>query len=161
MKFFDRAIHIFLIGAIILVMLEVMTEVVSRYIFHSPLPWGAEFSQTLLVWITFVGSAAAFLRGEHIGVEMLFESLPRLVRKVVFKLNVIIIMTFLGFGVWSGYKVVTRVWEDITASLQISAGIMYLALPVGFCLMLIFGVWMLFTGNEKYSVAEHAKAEGN
>ena len=42
-----------------------------------------------------------------------------------------------------------RVRDDVTASLQISAGVLYLALPVGFCLMALFGLWMLFTGNEK------------
>ena len=149
MKRFDRLLRPFLILVVLLIFLEVVVEVASRFIFHNPLPWGAEVSQTLLVWMTFIGAAAAFLRGEHIGIEMLVERLSRTARAVLHRLNVLILLAFLVCGVRSGYRVVARVWDDVTASLQISAGILYLALPVGFGLMILFGLWMLITGNEK------------
>ena len=76
MRIFDRLLRPFLVLSVLLIFLEVVVEVASRFIFHNPLPWGAEVSQTLLVWMTFVGAAAAFLRGEHIGIEMLAERLP-------------------------------------------------------------------------------------
>ena len=154
MKLLDRILRVFLIAALVLMFCEVIVEESSRFIFHNPLPWGAEVSQTLLVWVTFVGAAAAFLRGEHIGIDMFVECLPRGARAVLSRINVLIILAFLACGVWSGYKVVTRVWDDVTASLQISAGILYLALPVGFALAFAFGLWMLFTGHEKLSDAE-------
>ncbi len=149
MKRFDRLLRPFLILVVLLIFLEVVVEVASRFIFHNPLPWGAEASQTLLVWMTFVGAAAAFLRGEHIGIEMLVERLPRTARAVLHRVNVLILLAFLACGIRSGIRVVARVWDDVTASLQISAGVLYLALPVGFGLMTVFALWMLFTGNEK------------
>ena len=160
MKFIDRILRVFLIAALILMFLEVIVEVSSRFIFHNPLPWGAEVSQTLLVWLAFIGTAAAFLRGDHISIDMFAEYLPRVVRVALMRLNVLIILVFLACGIWSGYKVVTRVWDDFTAALQISAGILYLALPVGFALAFVFGLWMLFTGNMKLSDAESVKEEG-
>ncbi|MDO4786994.1 MAG: TRAP transporter small permease [Fretibacterium sp.] len=155
MRIFDRLLRPFLILVVLLIFLEVVLEVASRFIFHNPLPWGAEASQTLLVWMTFVGAAAAFLRGEHIGIEMLVERLPRTARKVLIRLNVLIILAFLGYGIRSGCRVVARVWDDVTASLQISAGILYLALPVGFGLMALFGLWMLLTGRERLETERH------
>ena len=149
MKLLDRILRVFLVVALILMFCEVIVEVSSRFIFHNPLPWGAEVSQTLLVWLTFVGSAAAFLRGEHIGVDMFADRLPRVARTALTRLNLLIVLAFLGCGIMSGYKVVTRVWDDVTASLQISAGVLYLALPVGFGLTFVFGLWMLFTGKDK------------
>ena len=151
MKCIERALRVFLIAAVVLVFLEVVVEVASRFIFHNPLPWGAEVSQTLLVWITFIGAAAAFLRGEHIGVEMLVERLPHAARSILRRLNLLLILAFLGCGIWSGCKVVLRVWDDVTASLQISAGVLYLALPVGFALTALFALWMLLTGRQKLS----------
>ena len=158
-RFFDRALRVFLIGLLVVIFVEVVVEVASRFIFHYPLPWGAEVSQTLLVWMTFIGSAAAFLRGEHIGIDMLVERLPQVLRGFLQRLNLLIILAFLGCGIWSGFKVVTRVWDDTTASLQISAGILYLALPVGFGLMFLFGLWMLVTGNKKLRVEKFTDGE--
>lgn len=149
MRIFDRLLRPLLIFIVLLIFLEVVIEVASRFVFHNPLPWGAEFSQTLLVWMTFIGAAAAFLRGGHIGIEMLAERLPRVGRAVLHRVNVLIVLAFLVCGIRSGWRVVARVRDDVTASLQISAGVLYLALPVGFCLMALFGLWMLFTGNEK------------
>ena len=149
MRIFDRLLRPFLVLSVLLIFLEVVVEVASRFIFHNPLPWGAEVSQTLLVWMTFVGAAAAFLRGEHIGIEMLAERLPRAARTVLHRVNVLILLAFLACGIRSGSKVVARVWDDVTASLQISAGVLYLALPVGFGLMTLFALWMLFMGKEK------------
>ncbi len=157
MKLIDRILRVFLIVALVAMFCEVIAEVASRFIFHNPLPWGAEVSQTLLVWVTFIGAAAAFLRGDHIGVDMLISRLPRTARAVLTGANLLIILLFLGCGIQSGHKVVARVWDDVTASLQISAGILYLALPVGFALTFVFGLWMLFTGHEKLSDVE-AKA---
>ena len=154
MKLLDRILRVFLIVALVLIFCEVIVEVSSRFIFHNPLPWGAEVSQTLLVWVTFVGAAAAFLRGDHIGVDMLISRLSGTARAVLTRINLLILLAFLGYGIWSGYKVVTRVWDDTTASLQISAGILYLALPVGFALMFVFGLWMLCTGREKFADTE-------
>ena len=149
MRFFERVLRLLLILVVILIFIEVTVEVASRFIFHIPIPWGAEVSQTLLVWMTFIGSAAAFLRGGHISVELFLERMSRRWRPLMNRLNVLIILTFLACGIASGFKVVSRVWNDVTASLGISAGVLYLSLPVGFALMAVFGLWMLFTGRDR------------
>ena len=59
-KFFEgffRAIDRLLSIALYVIFFEVIAEASARYIFSVPIPWGAELSQTLLVWITFLGSA--------------------------------------------------------------------------------------------------------
>jgi TRAP-type C4-dicarboxylate transport system permease small subunit len=129
--------------------LEVVVEVASRFIFHYPIPWGAEVSQTLLVWTTFLGTAAAFLRNDHVNIEIFVEWLPAFARALLFRLNLLIILAFLGYGTWSGIQVARRTWRTTTAALQIPAGILYLALPVGFALTIICALWMFFTGKRK------------
>ncbi|GHS94128.1 C4-dicarboxylate ABC transporter permease [Synergistales bacterium] len=149
MKFIERVLRFFLIIAVVLMFVEVVVEVSSRFIFHYPLPWGAEVSQTLLVWLTFIGSAAAFLRNDHVGIEFLVERLPDSIRKLSRRFNLLVIGAFLVCGTWSGIAVVRRTWRSATAALQIPAGILYMALPVGFALMIVFALWMLFTGKPR------------
>ena len=57
--------------------LEVLVEVVFRYVLQMPLAWGAEVSQTLLVWITFIGAALALYRGEHMVINLVVNKAPR------------------------------------------------------------------------------------
>ena len=149
MRVIERILRFFLIVAVVLMFAEVVVEVSSRFIFHYPIPWGAEVSQTLLVWVTFIGAAVAFLRNDHISVEILTERLPRRARVALHRFNLLVILAFLVCGVWSGVQVVKRTWRGTTAALQIPAGIMYLALPVGFALTIIFALWMLFTGKNR------------
>lgn len=132
-----RAVENFLSIALLLILAEVVVEVGARYIFLAPIPWGAEVSQTLLVWITFLGSAAAMRRGEHMAVGLVVEAIrsERLL-KAVSLLGDAALLAFLFIGTWAGWQVVNRTWGLKTTTLQIPAGILYLAFPVG-CLLMI------------------------
>ena len=135
---FFRAVEIFLSIALLVVFAEVVTEVSSRYVFHTPLPWGAEVSQTLLVWITFLGAAEAARRKEHMAVTFSLDAVkPKRLRKFLKRSGIMIMLIFLAIGVWSGWQVVTRTWAMRTTTLQIPAGILYLALPSGFIIMML------------------------
>lgn len=135
---FFRAVDIFLSIALLVVFAEVVTEVSSRYVFHTPLPWGAEVSQTLLVWITFLGAAEAARRKEHMAVTFILDAVkPDRLRGFLRRTGTTIMLAFLAIGVWSGWQVVTRTWSMRTTTLQIPAGILYLALPSGFIVMIL------------------------
>ena len=149
MRVVERILRFFLVPAVTLILVVVVVEVTSRFIFHYPVPWGAEVSQTLLVWITFVGSAAAFLRNDHISIDFLAERLPHNARVVLRRFNLLVILTFLLCGTLSGIRVVSRTWRGTTAALRIPAGVIYLALPVSFAMMAVFALWMLFAGKDR------------
>ncbi|MDO9508245.1 MAG: TRAP transporter small permease [Thermovirgaceae bacterium] len=136
----DKAFHpfsIFLVVAVLSIFTEVMVEVSFRYLLHIPLPWGAEVSQTLLVWMTFIGSAVAFLRGEHMSVNLIMNwiSSPSL-RRFCTQAGRLAILGFLLVGTWGGWQVVIRTWFMRTTALQVPAGILYLAFPLA-CLFMV------------------------
>ena len=68
-----RPLELFVILAVTVVFIVVMMEVVSRYIFHQSIAWGGEVCQTLLVWITFIGSAAALLTNDHMEINIVLD----------------------------------------------------------------------------------------
>ena len=56
------------IPAALLVVADVLVllgGVTSRYVFHAPLVWSDELASILFLWLTMIGSAVAFRRGEH------------------------------------------------------------------------------------------------
>ena len=129
---------ILLTAAVVVVVLEVLVEVAFRYVLHRPLAWGAEVSQTLLVWITFVGAAPALYRGEHMVISMVVDKVPSpRLRRALLVAGQLVVLGFLVLGVWAGWLVVDRTWSLRTTTLQIPAGVLYLAFPTGCLLMII------------------------
>jgi TRAP-type C4-dicarboxylate transport system permease small subunit len=150
-----RAVEAFLSIALLVVLTEVIIEVSARYIFHTPLPWGAEVSQTLLVWLTFLGAAEACRRNEHMAVRFILEGLPsKKLRKALDLFGKLIMLVFVSVGIWSGWQVVQRTWSMKTTALQIPAGILYLALPAGFLIMALAIVDSLFYRENKEMTEE-------
>lgn len=71
--FFKRAfrpLELLLTFFVIVMFAEVVIDVALRYIFRKSIPWGSELDQTLLVWMTFLGSALAYLKNEHMAVNL-------------------------------------------------------------------------------------------
>jgi len=132
-----RLIDRVLASMVILVLAEVLMEVFFRYLLHKPLSWGGELSQTILVWITFIGAAAALFRGEHMTIDLLLHRVKSGAAKRVLRLIALAaIAVFLIIGFKAGWTVVERTWKMRTTAMQIPAGILYLAFPTGCLLML-------------------------
>lgn len=132
-----RPFDIFLVVAVLSIFTEVLVEVSFRYLLHIPLPWGAEVSQTLLVWVTFIGAAAAFLKGEHMSVNLVMNWITsHPLRRFCMQAGRLMILGFLLIGTWGGWQVVTRTWAMRTTALQVPAGILYLVFPVA-CLFMV------------------------
>jgi TRAP-type C4-dicarboxylate transport system permease small subunit len=136
-----RPLEIFLIICICVVFVEVLAEVISRYIFNFSIAWGSELSQTLLVWIAFIGAAVAFLYDEHMAINILSNRITSAtIRKVLEFICAVAIFAFLVISVIGGCDLVMRTWSMKTVTLQIPAGILYLAFPLGCFFMLIVNI---------------------
>jgi TRAP-type C4-dicarboxylate transport system permease small subunit len=61
--------------------LIVAAQVVSRYLLNHSLFWSEELARYILVWLTFLGAAAAYYRKAHPGIDLLSSRMgPRLRR---------------------------------------------------------------------------------
>ena len=118
--------------------LVVLLEVVSRYVFHHSIAWGGEVCTTLLVWITFIGGAVALLDGGHMCVDLVMNRISSPgVKKVLRVIGSLAMLAFAVCGAFGGWKLALRTWNMTTTTLQIPAGILYLAFPVGCVLIAI------------------------
>lgn len=61
------------LGAVVIV---VLIGVVARYILHISLPWAEELARFLLVWLTFMGAAAATFKRTNIRVDTIYARFP-------------------------------------------------------------------------------------
>lgn len=114
---------------------------VVLHVFHRDNPWTTEFCEFLMVWVTFLGAAAAARRGMHMAITEFVEKLDRRARRWAD-----LAIAALGAGVLAllalyGVRIVDATWANELTVLGWSMGLQYLALPVGSVATLVFVAW--------------------
>ena len=129
----NRSILIVILGAMAVM---VFANVALRFTTAHSILWVEEVSRYLMIWLTFLGSGVVLRYGAHIGIDTLQERFPRAAPVV----RVIICVLLLGFfaamaGLGARYAMLT--WGQTTPVLEIPIGAVYLAMPIGFALMIV------------------------
>jgi len=129
----------YILGSLILVMVVfVFVQVLSRYIFHRSLSYTEEIVRYMFVWCSFLGIAAAVKRKHHLVISIFLEYLPHGKRWALILKNASIIILFwisvLFFLVlfWFGAQVVLLQIEtgQKTAALGLPIWVVGIAAPV-------------------------------
>ena len=114
----------------------VFANVALRFLTDHSILWVEEVSRFLMIWLTFLGAGIVLRYGAHVGIDTLQDRFPRqapILRAVIFcKL-----LLFFAIMVWLGTDYAMRTWRQTTPVLQIPYGAVYLAMPVGFALMIV------------------------
>ena len=137
---FDRALlkanRWALIGVLAAMALMVFANVVLRFTSDRSLLWVEEASRYLMIWLTFLGGGPVLRYGGHLGIDVLQDAIPRhavAIRAAIFA----ILLGFFTFMVWVGLRYAVFAWGQTTPVMQIPMGAVYLAMPIGFGLMIL------------------------
>lgn len=142
-KFLDYVLSRASIAIMVLLVLTVSLQVFMRYIVGSPVTFTEELSRYLLIWVGMFAASYAYRQRMHLALDLLILKVNGS-QKVA--LNVLIHSLILLFSlavlVYGGGQLVYLSFElgQSSASLGISIGIVYLALPlsgVAICLYAI------------------------
>ena len=112
-------------------------QVVSRFVLSQPSTWTEEVMRRLLIWAVMLGVVVAFRRGALVSVDLMLRSAKGRWQTVVRSVITGVSLTFLSVLLWFGVNLVSRVRFQTFASMEISMGWAYAALPVGAALALV------------------------
>jgi TRAP-type C4-dicarboxylate transport system permease small subunit len=136
----DRALIRLNRWAVILILaamaVMVFANVALRFLTDHSILWVEEVSRYLMIWLTFLGSGLVLRYGGHVGIDTLQNALPRhapAIRVAIFTLLIVFFATMLWLG--ARYSLVT--WGQTTPVMQIPIGVVYLAMPIGFALLIV------------------------
>jgi TRAP-type C4-dicarboxylate transport system permease small subunit len=132
-----RAVNRMLVIVLLAAMaLMVFANVALRFLTDHSILWAEEASRYAMVWLTFIGAGPVLRYGGHIGIDTLEQGLPRfapLIRSVIFALLAVFFCVMIVVGI----RYASLTWAQTTPVLQIPIGAVYLAMPLGFALMLV------------------------
>jgi TRAP-type transport system small permease protein len=114
----------------------VFVNVALRFLTDHSILWVEELSRYLMIWLTFLGSGLVLRYGAHVGIDTLQDRFPRLAPKIR-AVIVFLLLVFFATMIWLGARYVVLTWGQTTPVLQIPIGAVYLAVPIGFALMVL------------------------
>lgn len=121
----------------------VNANVLMRYFFKSPLYWAEEVATGLFVWTVFVGSAYAYRRHAHLGVDILVNALPGKLRSIVKFIIQILELLVLVMLTYVSVLYLTNTWDKLSNTLRIPSWYVACAVPLGFGISLIHSIIFL------------------
>lgn len=129
----------------------VNANVIMRYFLNNPIRWSEEVVTSLFVWTVFIGSAYAYRKHSHLGVDILVNMIPGKGKTVVkgivriLELLVLIMLTVIS-AQYVYHLIYTRTGAFkmvLTDMLRIPKWWTGIAVPTGFGLSVIYSVYFL------------------
>ncbi|GAA2093968.1 TRAP transporter small permease [Brevibacterium salitolerans] len=131
---------VFLLGVFVLV----LTQVVSRYVFSSPLSWTEELARIVMVWLTFLAAMFVSSRRAHITVDLLASAVPpRVSRAVGMFAELVVILTAAVMSI-AGIAMVVLVSGVSLPATSLPTTLLYGAAVVGFIGIFIHSILALY-----------------
>lgn len=132
-KAIDKGLEYILSALMVLLVLDVLWQVASRYILTSPSSYTDELAGYLLIWVGLLGAAYVCAKKEHLAIDILLHKVGKRAQLVLEQIIYFFTVTFavavmIVGGTWLVY---TRFILEVTsASLEINLGYVYLVLPL-------------------------------
>jgi TRAP-type transport system small permease protein len=111
--------------------------VFSRFVLNASVSWGEELPAHMLAALTFIGAAYLTRTNEHLGFDGGLKALPRLPRRVVAGLNLILMG---GFGLalaWYGGRAAYSFGGRMLISVDLPVSLFRGAMPLGGALIVL------------------------
>ena len=139
----DRSLGAILITLMIIMVITVSWQVITRYLLNSPSSYTEELATYLLIWISLLGAAYALRVRAHLGIDVLVRRMrqdrQRSMRLLAHVVVIVFSLVALVFGgSWLVY--VTLDLNQLSAAFQLPIGYVYLVLPLSGLLMTYYSV---------------------
>lgn len=135
------------ISFFILLFVFVSLQVILRYVFKNPLSWTEELSRFSMIWLTYIGSIAAMREQKHISIDILSETLPSNILKLISIVSKLITLSFLLILFYYSLKKVLININIRTTVTEWPLGLIYMCLPIS-AIGMIFYLLLFFNTNK-------------
>ena len=109
-----------------------MFQIITRFVLEQPAEWSEILIRFSLIWMVFMGIAAAFRQGAMVSVDVLYRWSPPRIRRVLDWVVCGAALLLVGIIIWWGWAYALRGQAQSMAGLEnVSMFWAYLAMPVG------------------------------
>jgi TRAP-type C4-dicarboxylate transport system permease small subunit len=139
-RFLEKVLAAVIVILFIGIVVSALSQVVSRYVFNSPFMWTEEAARYLGIWCTLMTAGILLGRNMHLSIDLLVEKLPAAPQKALRVFVFLIIIVFASVLVVYGFNLLSKVSKALSPALRIPMSYVYLAVPVGSLIFLIYAI---------------------
>lgn len=157
-SFTEKCLRYLLIVLMALLVLDVLWQVITRFILSTPSSFTEELSRFLLIWIGLLGAALAYKDSMHLGLDILTKDLTGkkklysdLLVHVLVAIFAIVVLIVGGGNLVS----LTLSLNQVSASMGILMGYVYVALPLSGALILLYSMDFVVRDIQAYTSGQH------
>lgn len=140
----SRAMEIFLVVLFVLLFFDVLLQVFSRYFLNASFSFTEELARFSLIWLSILGATYLNAKREHLSMDFLYRKFSiENKKKLSILIEVFILLFALAVMVVGGFNLVyiTLHLEQLSGTLRIPLGYIYVILPISGLLIMCFSVY--------------------
>jgi TRAP-type C4-dicarboxylate transport system permease small subunit len=141
----DRAAEALVAALVTMMVVAGVLQIVNRFVFNISLSWSEELQRYLHIWIVFLAVPIGYRRGAHIGMNMLFDHLPRPARHALVLLQELLWLLLALSIAWFATRIMVVAQSQTSSSLGVTMDKVYLAQVIGGSYLALIAVRRLVT----------------
>ena len=135
----DHLEEYLLVFLMVVEVVVVFAQVVTRYVFHSPLAWSEELARYMFIWLVWIGAAYATKMRKNIIIDVVCSKFKGNVKLISEIINFVLFVVLMLFMLWTTSTVMMQVYESnsIGTGTHLPMWIVWLSLPLSMALNLL------------------------
>lgn len=135
----DKLLTVWIVGALVIMVLTIISDVFLRETVSYSLTWNLEVAQYCLINLTYVGAALAFRQRAHISINTVTARLPSGAQKWIDVIARSFVLPFLLVLAYSGLQILQKA-KGVTPTLRLPIWVYYFPIFVGAILLCFYAV---------------------
>jgi TRAP-type C4-dicarboxylate transport system permease small subunit len=140
-------------------LLLIVAAVVARDMLGLSMPWSEELATMMAIYAVGFGSLSAWVRGEHLLVDLFSHRLPPWLLGVQYRLVGVFSCGFFVLAAWGAWIMSDMSANNRTVSLGISFSYLYYGVFIGFAGMALLAAWQTLRGPVTWQVVPGSDEE--
>lgn len=128
---------IFVTANLLIIVLVIMLQVISRYLFNAPFSWTMEANIFLFEWMIFIGASIVLKEKDHVKMDFFVAKLSVKARSIIELVVFMILLVFLIILVRNNIKILPMHSEYKTPVLRIPTSFFNISFTLGSVFMIV------------------------
>lgn len=137
------------------ILLLIVAAVIARDLLALGMPWTEEVASMLAIYAIGFGSLSAWVRSEHLAVDLFSHKFSVLGKNIQYRLTALISCGFFALAAWGAWIMSDMSSNNTTVSLSISFSYLYYGIFFSFAGMALIAVWQTLRGPVAWLEARH------
>jgi len=127
-----------------LLVLDVIWQVVTRFLLNNPSSFTDELARFLLIWLGLLGAALVSGHKMHLAIDLLSDRIrsPQIQKYLAIFIDAVVVIASLSIMVFGGSKLVYTIWRlgQTSTALQVPLSVVYTIIPISGLLIIYFAI---------------------